>query len=211
MKIDKNILMVGQVLMYSWAMMLCIFSALYAPLGVSTGVHIGHYMVGAVSRYWDPFILGVLVIFSFLAWRHQPPSCWRVRNFSWQSVGDDILMGFWVSVVLSSVLMIFWKSHVSLYNIPPIICLYTIMLLIPFGWRGVIASLTLVTLISWLKLGLLVAGIFFVATWLGKWAIWWLVNIIWFGCRDTFMKLKGRLPIDHSREGSDVSPEQFSL
>lgn len=214
MKIDKKLwlMITGIATMFFWAMVLCLVSAIYAPLDISRGVYIGNNLIGSISRYWDPILLGVLVAFASFAWQHQPPS------FSWKKggkfgeskrVSDEISNGFVVNCVLFAILLIY-KSYSDGY-VPKILSLYLIMLLTPYGWRGVIVASALITFCFWSIYGLLFAGAFFVATWIGKWFIWWIVNIVFFGCKDTVMKLselKGKLPPDHSREGTDV-PEQL--
>ncbi len=215
MKIDKNLwpIIAGMIAMFFWATMLCIVSSLYSPLGDCAGIHVGHYTIGKVSRYLDPFLLGVLVAFAIFAWQHQPPS------FSWNKVGNfnkmmstegEISTGFVASIVLFFSLFFFYELHFGRNNTPIIFLFYLVILISPFGWRGVTIPVVAITLIFWLSYGLPVAMIFFFATWLGKWAIWWLINIVKLGCRDTLMKLKGQHSPDHGSEGTDV-PQELSL
>ena len=215
MKIDKKpwMMIVGIVTMFVWAMMLCLVSAIYAPLDIAPGAHIGNDLVGSISRYWDPILLGILVTFGLFAWKHQPPS------FSWKKGGKfgeviplnrEIVAGLLVNSTVLFTVFVIHESQ-SYYHIPRILLLYLVMLFTPYGWRGVIITITFFTLVFWSIYGLLFAGALFIATWIGKWIIWWTVNIVSFGCKDTVMKLnelKGKFPPDHSREGTDV-PEQL--
>jgi hypothetical protein len=214
MKIDKNFwpIIAGLIAMFFWAMMLCIVSVCYGPLGHCAGIHIGHYTIGNVSRYCDPFLLGVLVAFAVFAWQHQPPS------FSWNKAGklgnkipisEQIWIGFVVSFVLF-LLSLPFRSYFGYPNIPLVFLCYGIMLLAPFGWRGVIIPVAVVTLIFCLTHGLPFAMIFFFAVWLGKWAIWWFWNIIRLGFRDTYLKVTRQVSPDHSNEGTDI-PQELSL
>jgi len=212
MKIDKNLwpIIAGMIAMFSWATMLCIVSVLYGPLGSCAGIHVGHYTIGNVSRYLDPFLLGVLVAFAIFAWQHQPP-CWlrSRRNLDSSTNGSYVLGGSFISGILFILSATFIQSHfqINRFSVDFFVFMYFVLLLTPFGWRGVIAITAVVTLSSWLRFGLPLAMIFFFASWLGKWAIWWLVNIIKLGCSDTLMKLKSQHTPDHGSEGTNISKE----
>lgn len=212
MKIDKEFwsVIVGIAAMFFWAMVLCLVSAIHAPLDISHGIHMGNHLIGSISRYWDPILLGILVTFAGFAWQHQPPS------FSWKKGGKfgeavplnrEIIAGFLANSMVLFTVFVIHESQ-SYYNIPRILLIYLVMLFTPYGWRGVIITITFFTLVFWSFYGLLFAGGLFVATWIGKWIIWWTVNIVSFGCKDTVMKLNDKLPPDHSKEGGDI-PEQL--
>jgi hypothetical protein len=214
-KIDKKpwMMIVGITTMFFWAMVLCLASAIYAPLDIARGAHIGNNLVGSISRYWDPILLGVLVAFAVFSWQHQPPS------FSWKKggrfgeitpVAKEIITGFLASSIILFTVFVIHESQ-SYYQISRILLIYLVFLFTPYGWRGAIVTTTLFTLFFWSVYGLLFAGALFVVTWIGKWIIWWGFNIISFGCKDTVMKLNEKLRPDHSQEGTDIPPEQLNL
>jgi hypothetical protein len=207
MKIDKNLqpIVAGLVTVFVWATMICIVSAVYGPLGNCAGIHVGHYVVGKVSRYWDPFLFGVLVGFIVFAWQHQPPS-FSKKKLGEMFVRSEIGVGFLINTILFMMFIVYQKNY-GRHGIPIIFFFYGIMLLTPFGLRGVTASSLFVMSLLWIVYGLPATMTFFFAVWLGKWAIWWMVNIIRLGFRDTCLKLKGKLSPDHGGEGTDILQE----
>lgn len=168
-----------------WAIVLCSYSAVSGRLGNAPGIMIGPWLVGSISRYYDPFILGVLVSFTIWAWKHSLP----IETQSGIGLVIATVFGVLGFAVLGESVKIPGISRQETIMLSFVV----VMLLIPFGFKGMLIPFSLLSLIFWKYFGLAIIAITLPILYIGKCIIWWAVNILRYWSFDrAYNKLKGR-------------------
>jgi hypothetical protein len=163
-----------------WAVLEVLTSALSGPLGEAKGIEIGPWTVGAVSHYWDPFLLGLLVAFAIFAWRHRPKD----------PFGELIIHVFLLGTLLCIMIYIGEIGGKRSSDIFLFLSALGCLVILPMQFK-VIYSLTemFFLIILGIDLGITTALLLVIGAWLGKWTIWWVHNILWLGTRAAREKL----------------------
>ncbi len=166
---------VGIVTLFLWSVMSCFCSTLTGgPLGNSTGILLFWITIGNISRYWDPFIMGVFAGIVTYFWRKVPPI-----RYSWLDTTNSAIAGAGFSVVLAMILKEnYWNVFQGIGFSRVFTGCLAITIVTPFGMRGVIVSTVFCSLGLLGSLGAIPAVLFVTFVYLGKWANWWIFNII---------------------------------
>ncbi len=180
---------IGMLVMFVCSMLYCTFSATVGRLDNATGVLLFGHMVGNISRYWDPFIMGVFAGIVTYLWGKVPP----VRPYRWVEFSTEqcVAFGFLVIPILGYLV---WKSLGSYFVLWNCAELFMVGLVgtqfTPFGMRGAVVPLAINVLVNFSEFGIVAAILFFTLIYLGKWISWWVVNVIRHGFKGAKSALK---------------------
>ncbi len=165
---------VGMLVMFVCSMLYCASSAMFGRLGDATGVLLFGHTVGNISRYWDPFIMGVFAGFVTYFWGKVPPI-----RYCWSNATNLAIAGAGSSLVLVMILNEnYWKVFNGIGFSGGFMGCLAIIIVTPFGMRGAIVSTVFCSLGLFLEQGVVTAVFFVTLVYLGKWINWWVVNII---------------------------------
>lgn len=174
----------------------CLLSAFFGDIGYSKGIFIGGQWVGHVSRYLDPFIMGLTVIIVSLTFKYCPPSInpnslyWFMKDNNYDRCFFGLIASLFIFLLFSMLGVINKKdfSFYSSYNFNPLLLLITIF--VPFGMKGASIALALLFAFFWVRNGILLAVFLVIATWVGKWVLWWIWRIMISSTISEFKKIK---------------------
>ncbi len=166
---------VGIVTLFLWSVMSCFSGTLTSgPLGNSTGILLFGFTIGNITRYWDPFIMGVFAGFVTHLWEKVPPI-----RYSWLNTTNSAIAGVGFSALLAMMLKEnYWNLFQGIGFSRVFTGCLAIIIVTPFGMRGAIASTVICSLGLSVAQGTIPAVLFVTLVYLGKWANWWIFNII---------------------------------
>ena len=166
---------VGVLAMFVCSVLYCLCSAVVGGFDNATGILLFGSRVGNVSRYWDPFIMGVFAGIVTYLWGKIPP----IRYGSTNTKNLMLAGGAFSALV---VIMILKRSYWSIFNGVGCSSGFTgcllIIIMTPFGMRGAILSMMICSFALFIRQGLVPAVLFVTLVYLGKWINWWIFNII---------------------------------
>lgn len=134
-----------------WSLVLCVYSALGYPIGSAAGLEFNIWIIGSISRYWDPLFLGLLVF--FLVWSVE--SVKNVKDFFLLNLVVLLIGAFFFSTIVKMVLTVcdnnqfFW-----------ILFIVVILNLVSIKWKDTIIFFVFLNLLFWYELGILIALLF---------------------------------------------------
>ena len=166
----------GVILMLVWSMFCCIASAIdTVPLGNSAGIRLFGYIVGNISRYYDPFLVGAFATCVTYLSSKIPPNGYKGMNEVTAAISGVgiFLLAFTVTIAMNYG-EIFQRIGCSI-GYPSAL---TIIILTPFGMRGAILTTGMSLIALYFEKGPVPAILFVSLVYLGKWANWWIFNTI---------------------------------
>lgn len=172
-------ILVGMMILGLWATIYCLINTtMVHSLGDARGVLLFGVRIGNVNRNFDPFFMGAFAALLTNFWRKIPPTPWiKVFKVSHPEtlpvfgISISICYGFCFAERLSD---FFWSLHCS----AGFMTILLIIVMTPFGMKGSILSTAMCFLLAYINLGSIPAILFVSLVYLGKWIIWWVVNII---------------------------------
>lgn len=182
----------GFVAMLVWSFVLNTFSITH-EFGKAPGLEVGSWVIiWPLSRHLDPYILGVVVAFLIWSFRVSPPT--KVRSDEISSANGVYMILGWTMTVFTILAVIKLKlvvHNMSWFGI--VMFVLGVSLIFPFDWKLSIGFVVTVSIFLWFLSGLAVVAVYLPLVWLGKWAIWWGVNIIRHrGFDGAYMRLKSQ-------------------
>lgn len=168
---------IGMLVMFICSMLYCMISANLGHLESAAGVLLFGIRVGNISRYWDPFIMGVFSGIVTYCWGKVPP----VRAGFIKSLyrTECIIIGFLIFSILSRLLGKGLTTYIEAYNCSGAFLACVMLIAItPFGMRGAVASTVMCTISVDVVYGSIPAVLLVTLVYLSKWMNWWIFNII---------------------------------